>query len=54
MRGVDVAVTAHKPGPPPVIPHGQRNSALWNECMRAARRCNSFNALLDIAKEINM
>ena len=55
MRGFDVAeqVTTCDPEKSLSIPHGQRNAGLWTHCMRAARRCDSFDALFDIAKENN-
>jgi hypothetical protein len=29
---------------------GQRNNSLWRHCMRAARHCDDFDALLDVAR----
>ena len=31
------------------IREGERNTNLWEQCMRAAHHCDSFNALLDVA-----
>jgi hypothetical protein len=36
-----------------LIGEGRRNSALWKHCMRNARSCDDFDALLDVAKTYN-
>lgn len=36
-----------------VISQGRRNNALWEHCMRQARCCDDFSALLDVAETFN-
>lgn len=38
---------------PETIPEGKRNDTLWRQCMREARRLNSFDALLVSARTFN-
>jgi hypothetical protein len=35
------------------ISEGRRNDALWKHCMRQARSCDDFTALLDVAETFN-
>jgi hypothetical protein len=32
------------------VPHGKRNKALYEHCMRAAHHCDDFDAVLDVAR----
>jgi hypothetical protein len=41
------AATDHKPA---AAKDGKRNCDLWDDCMRAARRCDTFENLLDVAR----
>jgi hypothetical protein len=53
LVGIDIAET---PPPSPAalaIPTGQRNASLWRHCMRQARGCNNFEALVNIARAFN-
>jgi hypothetical protein len=35
------------------VPDGQRGDTLWSECMKAAKDCDDFDALLDFARTRN-
>jgi hypothetical protein len=54
MRAVEISrEILPAPLTSPAISDGQRNTMLWRHCMKEARRCGSFDALLDIARTLN-
>jgi len=56
MRGLSsdlYKASAANPLPGGVICEGHRNDSLWAYCMRQARHCDDFDALMDVAKMRN-
>jgi hypothetical protein len=55
LRGIEIASPPLSPDLPLVktIAEGGRNDALFNHCMRSARRCDDLESLLDVARTHN-
>ena len=55
LRDVEIATPPRSPASTPfeVVTEGRRNRMLWEHCMRSARFCDDFDALLDVARTHN-
>jgi hypothetical protein len=54
IGGLETLITQVPHNPIEVTREGNRNNGLYGHCMRHARRCDSFEALLDVAETLNM
>ena len=54
MRGLTTDVYDRPPRfDTPAVTEGKRNDDLWRQCMREAKRVDSFDALLNVARTLN-
>ena len=55
LRGINIETPPLSPAsmPDEVVTKGRRNKMLWEHCMRSARQCDDFGALLDVGQTRN-